>query len=520
MMHDNAPPPRGGRLARLFSADSLTKKASLNAFAAGADYAARLLVGFVINPLLVTGLGNYGYGAWQILLRVVSYVGPASGRTTQALKTTIANRQASIDYVEKRRLVGSAMAVWLLFLPGLFVGGAVLCWFAPAWLKASADYALTVRIAAVVLVLDAILTSLADLPRSVVEGENLAYKRLGLSTFLLLLGGGLIALALYLRTGLVGVACATLVGTALTGLFFLNVARIYVPWFGATRPSRSDVGRFLGLSGWFLAWSFVMKLMRGADVVVLGLGASVEIVTTYTLTKYLPETLTNFVSIFVFSISPGLGRVIGAGDLEKARRVRAEVMSLTWLIVTSAGATILLWNRSFVGLWVGSQHDAGTVSTLLIILLATQFILIRNDANIIDLTLDLRRKVVLGLVSVALSLTAAAVLVGPLGLGIPGLCIGFAGGRVLLSVAYPWIVGRHLGLSSRTQLQAIARPVLVTAILLGLAFWFGGKLNARTWPILVISTGLTAVAAFAAAFYGGLAGRLRSDLVRRIRNMI
>ena len=39
------------------------------------------------------------------------------------------------------------------------------------------------------------------------------------------------------------------------------------------------------------------------------------------------------------------------------------------------------------------------------------FLLIRNDANIIDLTLNLPRKVIIGLISVALSIAAAAVLV-------------------------------------------------------------------------------------------------------------
>ena len=43
--------------SNLFSDKSLTKKASLNAFASVLDYGTRWLVTFMINPLLVTGLG-------------------------------------------------------------------------------------------------------------------------------------------------------------------------------------------------------------------------------------------------------------------------------------------------------------------------------------------------------------------------------------------------------------------------------------------------------------------------------
>ena len=46
-------------LSKRFSDESLTKKASLNAFASLLDYGARVLVGFLVQPILVAGLGDY-----------------------------------------------------------------------------------------------------------------------------------------------------------------------------------------------------------------------------------------------------------------------------------------------------------------------------------------------------------------------------------------------------------------------------------------------------------------------------
>src|SRR5574341_162097 len=156
-------------LSRAASKESLTIKASLNAFASALDYGARLVVGFLINPLLVNGLGAYGYGAWQVLGRLLSYIEPASGRPTQALKWTIANQQASANYEEKRRHVGSAVAVWFLFLPILILCGGVLGWFAPSWLKAPVEFSASIRLAAGLLIADLILTILVGVPRSVLE---------------------------------------------------------------------------------------------------------------------------------------------------------------------------------------------------------------------------------------------------------------------------------------------------------------------------------------------------------------
>jgi hypothetical protein len=70
-------------LSKAASKESLTIKASLNAFASALDYGARLVVGFLINPLLVNGLGAYGmeHGrCWD----AISYIEPAGGRPTQA----------------------------------------------------------------------------------------------------------------------------------------------------------------------------------------------------------------------------------------------------------------------------------------------------------------------------------------------------------------------------------------------------------------------------------------------------
>src|SRR2546423_12788439 len=69
---------------------------------------------------------------------------------------------------------------------------------------------------------------------------------------------------------------------------------------------------------------------------------------------------------------PGLGGLIGRGDQERARAVRRELLTLTWLFATTVGVTILCWNRSFLGLWVGQQHYGGPGLDLLIILTAGQ----------------------------------------------------------------------------------------------------------------------------------------------------
>ena len=102
--------------SKLLSDKSLSKKASLNVMTMALDHGSRLIVSFIITPLLVSGLGEFFYGVWQVLKQLVGQISPASGRATQALKWTIARQQASSDFEKKRRHIGSPLVVWLLLL--------------------------------------------------------------------------------------------------------------------------------------------------------------------------------------------------------------------------------------------------------------------------------------------------------------------------------------------------------------------------------------------------------------------
>jgi O-antigen/teichoic acid export membrane protein len=513
-------------IPKLFLDNSLTQKASLNALASILDYAANITVGFIVTPFMVTGLGDYYYGAWQILQRLVGYISPASGRPTQVLKFALAKEQYSSDFELKRSFVGNTLAVFAMFLPVMGILGGLLAWFVPYWIKTPAEYVWNVRITCALLVGNLIATTLREIPHSALEGENKGYKRMGLSTLLVFIGGVLTWTALYYRTGIIGVAGAALLSSTISGLFFLQVVRTYAPWFGVGKASKQSVHEFLGLSWWFLAWNLIMNLMLASDIVVLGLLNSVESVTNYSLSKYAPETAITAVAIMVFGILPGLGGIIGTGDFERAAKVRGEIMSLTWLIVTVLGTSVLLWNQTFISLWVGDQHFVGPVPNLLIVLVVLQFVLIRTDANVIDLTLRLNRKVILGAISVTISLLVASIFVYFFKMGIIGVSIGIMLGRLILTIAYPGIIGRMLKIQPSTQIKAILRPALATILLFLFAFGVGNILPTQNWRSLsgwvafLLSAGVTACFILGLAFAGGLSNKQQQNILHRIRTVL
>lgn len=511
---------------KLLSDENLTKKASLNALASMLDYATRLLVGFFLTPLMVIGLGDYFYGMWQILNRLVGYITPASGRPTYALKWTLANQQVSTDFDQKRRYVGSTLVIWALFLPFLTGLGGVVSWFVPYWVHAPAEYVWIVRVVSGLLVANMIADTLASVPQAVLQGENLGYKRMGMSTILVVVGGGFTWLALYLKAGIAGVAGSVVAATVVTGLFFVWVVRSYAPWFGVAKPQRADIRRMLGLSWWFMVWNLVTSLLLESDVVVLGLLGSVESVTNYALTKYVPEMLIGVIVIIVFGITPGLGGIVGSKNYGKAVRLRGEIMSLIWLFATALGTAILLWNKVFMGLWVGARHYSGSLPNLLIVVGVVQLVYIRSDGNIIDLTLRLSQKVLLGILSVTISIVAASLAVGYFKLGIVGLCLGIMAGRSIISVGYPALISRFLRVSLSSQLKSTLRPALVTVLLFSFASGLDSLLptttwsGARGWISFFLSAGMTGILLLLLSFYAGLSGEQRKQILHRVRMVL
>ena len=497
---------------------TLTKRASLNAVQSLLDYAARLGVGLLVTPLLVSRLGRELFGVWEMLNRLIGYMSAADGRPTEALRLVIATKQAATDPLEHRRAVGSALVVWLLFSPLLAGLGSVLVWLSPIVTKVPPALFTTVRIASAALLVSLLLGGLSSVPESVLRGMNLGYKRMGFQAGLNVIGGLLTAGAVYAGLGLVGVAGAQVALIAITGVCFWILVKHYVTSFGVARPSKHDVRALLGMSAWIAVGEIVAKLALASDVIILGMVVSPALVTTYVLTGYAGRIALGLHVFTTGAAMPGLGGVIGRGEYEWAARLRHEIMNLTWLFVTAVGATILLWNRSFLALWVGPENYAGFWTNLLIVLATAQTALVRTDAYVLDATLQPRLRVWVAaiagvaIVGVSLALTPS--------LGIIGVCLGVLVGRLVQTIAYPLLVDRCLHRPAHLPVRSILRPLTVMLVMFGATAVLGDRQLVQHWlgwaGGVVLSLALMIIVAFAA----GLPAEARGTLLGRLRAMV
>lgn len=496
---------------------TLTRRASLNLLQSLLDYSVKLAVGLLVVPIMVSGLGRVLFGLWEMLGRWVGYMDSTDGRASQALRLVISNQRSVDDPAAKRRWVGSALVVWFLFLPVWIALGALLIWLSPTITKVPPALYSTVRIACALMTAAVLLGGLTSLPESVLRGMNLGYKRMGLQAGVSLLGGALLAGTVYAGFGLLGVAASGIVVAGLAGLCFWVVARRQVPWFGVERPGRAEVESLLKMSLWIAAGDMVSKVLLASDVLVLGLVLSPSAVTTYVLTGYAARLAANLHTLASDSATPGLAGLIGEKDFQRAALLRREMLAITVLFGTAAGATILLWNRSFVYLWVGAENYAGPWTDLLLVVIAVQTAFIRCDAYLIDAALQPGRRVRVSAVAGAAALVLSLILTR--WAGMVGLCLGIIAGRAIQSVWYPALVQGCIGRAPGRSAKWLTRPLFLMGLVFAGSSYAGQYILVRQWSVWAPAVLLSVLLILGVALTLILPADLQAAVLARIQEM-
>ena len=490
--------------------ENLKQRAYLNTLSSLLDYIANRLTGLFINPFIVGGLGSSLFGIWQMLGQLTGYINIADTRSSQVLKWTVAQKKdvASVD--ELRSDAGAAFIVLLCIMPVIFIGGGIISWYAPVITHADkAQYSL-IRITCVLLIFAIIVFKLFELFEAILRGMNLSFKRMGFRAAIVIVCGGLKVLAITMGYGLTGLAAVQLFDSLLIGLSFYIVVKRNVAWFGINRPTRANILRFGKLSAWYLADAGANVVNSNSDKLLLGIITSPVTVTYYTLTKFIPMALQGIINRLILGIMPGVGKLLGLKEYDKINSVRKKINSATLLLTTAFGVTVILFNHSFLKLWVGKEHFAGDLANVMIMITTMQDTFVKNDACIISATLDIKKKVFLTLISGALFAGFGVLFASKW--GIAGLCFALIISRLFLFIGQRKILAGIMQSEARGEFIFNYRPFITTFILLGMAVWLANLTVVVTIYQLALLAPVVFFTSLIAFYFLGLRKSERQDL--------
>ena len=481
--------------ARLRKRIDMVGNTKLNALALHANFFILAAIGLVVNPLMVRSLGAQDFGTWKACLKILDLSSVADGRATQALKWIVAHRSEQADDDRKRRDVGAALAIWLLWMPLLIGALAIVIIALPRLINGISDAELpTVRLAAGFLGLNLVLTALLGLPDAVLVGTNQGYRTAVVATTFLVLSNLAMLITAYQGAGLVGLGLVALTSSLLTGLTNLTIARRRVPWWGIGRPNWDDVRGMLGFSNWTLGWSLVQTLLLSSEVLLIGYLSGPVDVSRYTFTSYIAQFTISVCLIPGSAVAPRLGALIGAGDTAGAARLYGQAREILLAVVVICGSAIVVSNRLFVELWAGPSFYIGDMTNLAIVVALFQLAVIRFEAQVQDVGLKIGRKVLWGSAGVLTSFVLAAVAYRLTG-NIAAMILGQILGRLPLNFIFPMQV-QALMPERTNNFRALLAAICIILFVSGLSLVWQG----HGWGGLVISivasTGITSGGAF------------------------
>ena len=317
---------------------------------------AEFLTGFFISPFIIRGLGSQLYGAWGMLQQILGYFSLTELRATNSLRFLLSlqqHRESNSD--EKQRLIGSTLVLMALSFPFTIALGLGLIWFLPNIIRIEPNYTAGLRIALIILLVNAVLDRILAIPMHILKAQNIDYAGMGINTAMVLTGSLLSGLAIWLGYGLPGLAAATMANVLLISIGRFWVARRFIPWMAFKKPSRDEFLRFLRTSGLLFVSGLASLLLYSTDTLLVGFMLGPAIAATYATSGVVLRMIGEPLYQIIGAGNAGLIGLCGQGDWARVANIRKEMYFILLFSMTVLGTGVIALNGPFLKLWLGAE---------------------------------------------------------------------------------------------------------------------------------------------------------------------
>ncbi|HBE71759.1 MAG TPA: hypothetical protein DDW52_26750 [Planctomycetaceae bacterium] len=454
----------------------LTGKAVLTLLAGLAIHFIGVGSNFVVAPLIVSGLGPAAFGTWGLINQITNYLTVADLNPAGALKLIVGREQASTDHCNKLKAVGASVLVWATTLPVVIV----LILLASLLVSRVADPGISRQAfaATAVIGISVCLNRVTSIPGAFMRAMNVEYKGVAFVVLSELLKAALMVLSLTFFGGLVALSTAVLLGSSVSNFSRFWVCRKVFPWFGAKMPDRKELGSHAAISVWMILVQIGEFLLLASDLILISLWLGAQACGVYAATRALVTLLGSLLAKLSNAAAPGFVGVCARREPKLILQLRGELQSYTLAFGVPLLGVAVVYNLSFVTLWIGDEMYAGNFVTGCLVVGALLRQTTQIDCLIMMNTLRLRTSAAVTYVCSLVGIVLAALLMPHYGLG--GAAVGYTSAIILRAVTLSILVAGSAARCSH--------------ILVGLALLIGME-----WFVHVTSS--WAVIAFGAAVY-------------------
>jgi O-antigen/teichoic acid export membrane protein len=309
----------------------------------------------------------------------------------------------------------------------------------------------------------------------------------------LLVNMALTVLFLYLGFGLVGVACASILGTGVMSVLYLFFI-YHGGRYGLAVSYRLANLRMLKEIMPYSIRSFVLgitsQVLYFTDNIVIGVILGSGTVALYSIAYRLCFLVTYVFSVISTTLFPRFSNLYALGRIEELRVLFLRVTKISVGIMTPLAICLFLYGKQFIGLWVGNENFIG-MKVISVLIIMDFFHAFGTTPGLLLQGIGKNQVFMFSeTVNAVLNIVVSIILVKQV--GAVGAAIGTLAAHILTSCwVVPLLACRYVGLSIPQYLKAgIIPPLLMGVPTVGLVLLLQDRLF---MPDNYISLGLNSL---------------------------
>ncbi|MEQ1885790.1 MAG: oligosaccharide flippase family protein [Bryobacteraceae bacterium] len=320
-----------------------------------ASFVVALVSAFVINPLVVRGLGIEAYGVWALVFSMLDYLNVADLGIRSATVKYVAHYSTLQDQEKLHKALNAslmyflAIALVLASVIFFFARASVVFFHIPAAL--TEDYVLLLRLTGITMAFQLLF----NVPKAALEGiqdfPSISRINICVST----IRATLSLLALHFHLGLAGLGWATVIGIWCGFAILIGVFRRHFPGFSVA-PHDFDRAMFRQLFRYgipTLLGSLASQFLQNGPVVLLGILKDAASVGYYSLVLRLLSGLYELISQVGGITTSAMARLAAEDAQTAIRRAVLYLNRYAFALFHFVFLFLLIFGDSLFALWVG-----------------------------------------------------------------------------------------------------------------------------------------------------------------------
>jgi O-antigen/teichoic acid export membrane protein len=472
---------------------STSQRAVRNGLSHFGAVAINIVMGFLVMPAIVHGIGLAEFGIWAVANTFVGFM----GLLDLGLGQTLIKKSSELLAKQDEHALGSTVNLIftlyvLLSLPVLGLCLA-LVYFAPLGLNIPMEQlgkfqevllilGLLTTLSFPMSVLNGLVGGLQDFYFSSVLNASLNVVKAAFTFVLLAFGYGLVALVL------LGAAMSVL-GWVVTFIWIRR--RIPGLSIKVAMPQTRLLFETTRFSASMFIWAIAGQSMQAMDRVILGVLFPVSAVGVYEIGARL-NTLSRTTLSVAFIANPATSELFARGEHAAARHFYLQGTKYVFGASGAAFAAVMLFGHEFVALWMGAGFGE-SVLVAQILIVATFFQSQNAIGHVMLVGMGHVRTFTMIMAMYPILITAAGFLFG-VTIGVIGVAMGITVTIFLLeSIMLAHLCGR-MSTGLIELIRHVHLRVLTCIMVSGIVIWtIEGHLRAGSWSQLVLKAVIFAV---------------------------